>query len=93
MEFRFKNYAITHDGDNYVLSRVSIVSAEKGKPENVGKESFKKLKYCTTLKAALKWIRDMLIIDELQGETNIDEALAKIEMLDDEFIMMLDNRI
>lgn len=93
MEFRFKNYAITHDGTNYVVNKLSYRTGERVKDENVGKEALYPLKYCSTLKTALKWIRDMLIIDELQGETNIDEALAKIEMIDDEFITMLDNKI
>jgi hypothetical protein len=92
MNFRFKNYAITHDGLNYVVNAV-YMRGEKAKEENQGQEAYKKLKYYSTLKSALKSIRDMVITDGLQGETNIDEALAKIEMLDDEFITLLENRL
>jgi hypothetical protein len=82
MNIKYKNYAVTHDGLNYVVNKVSIVSAEKGKPENVGKEALRPLKYYSTLKNALKSIRDMVITDELQDVTDLDDAILRMANVD-----------
>ena len=90
MNIKYKDYAVTHDGDNYVVNKVSIVSAEKGKPENVRKESYKKLKYYSTLKSALKSIRDMVITDGLDDVDGLIGVINKIEALDTDFQRYLD---
>jgi hypothetical protein len=89
MNIRYKNYVITHDGLNYVVNSV-YVRGDKANEENKGKEALRPLKFYSTLKLALKSIRDMVITDSLGGVDDIDAIIRKIESCDKDFEDYLD---
>ena len=88
MKIRFKNYTITHDNVNYVLNSVYIIG-DKGKIENQGNEALRPLKYYSTLKMALKSIRDMSLTDGLDDIDDLNNIIGVMDKNDNEFLEYL----
>lgn len=96
MKIKIGDYQITTDERQFVVSKKSIIQEGKfTKAENVGKEIWRDIAYCTNLNSALKFLPqqairdndDILVINEKlkQIESDIkslDKKLFKISEVD-----------
>lgn len=91
MKINIGDYLIETDERQFIVKAKKIVEESRlTKEENIGKEYWQAIAYCTTLDSALKFIpqqvlrsnEDILVIKEKLKQ--IDEDIKAIEMIGDE---------
>ena len=81
MKINIGDYQITTDEKQFVVSKKSIVQEGRlTKAENIGKENYKPIAYCTTFNSALKFIPQQVLRDN-DDILVIEEKLKEIEAI------------
>lgn len=76
-----EDYKITSDSLNIIVNKRSVIEGARGKAkaENIGKEIWKPIAYCSSFKHTLKFIVDNEIMGT--GLVDLETVVAKIDEL------------
>lgn len=80
MEINIGDYQITTDSLQFVIKEKTIVKESRfTKAENVGKEFYKPVAYCTTFDSALKFIPQQVI----RSNNDLSIIIGKLEQIEE----------